>query len=145
MGAMILITVSTPQILTSIQTPAAGGGVMRAVMPPCVLVSNILVAVAQGMEDAYLKNPYHNSTHAADVVQGVAALFANNPFTAQLTDLEMLSMILACVMHDVGHPGAVLSPLLWSNRWAILTRNTSLHRDHKKNCTHINIYCRSDQ
>lgn len=77
--------------------------------------------VAQGVEDAYLNNPYHNSTHAADVVQGLAALFANNPFTAQLTDLEMLSMILACVIHDVGHPGVVPCPLPWKGRCAILT------------------------
>ena len=67
--------------------------------------------VHQGVEDAYLKNPYHNSTHAADVVQGLACLFSNNDFTSQLTDLEMLSMILACVIHDVGHPGALPSTL----------------------------------
>jgi hypothetical protein len=60
----------------------------------------------QDVEAAYRDNPYHNSTHAADVVQGLACLFAQNPFTAQLTDLEMLSMIVACAIHDVGHPGA---------------------------------------
>ena len=66
------------------------------------------------MEDLYLKNPYHNSTHAADVVQGLACLFSNNDFTAQLTDLEMLSMILACAIHDVGHPGGLPCQFLLS-------------------------------
>jgi hypothetical protein len=59
----------------------------------------------QDVESAYFGNPYHNSTHAADVVQGLCSLFARNAFTAQLTDLEMLAMVLACAIHDVGHPG----------------------------------------
>ena len=37
-------------------------------------------------------------------------MFAQNGFMAQLTDLEMLSMILACVMHDAGHPGVLSEP-----------------------------------
>lgn len=67
-------------------------------------------SMVQDVEKAYQKNPYHNSCHAADVVQGLACMFANNAFTAQLTDLEMLSMILACAIHDVGHPGATCLP-----------------------------------
>ena len=65
----------------------------------------------QEIEATYRRsNPYHNSTHAADVVQGLACMFAQNRFMAQLTDLEMLSMILACVMHDAGHPGVLSEP-----------------------------------
>ena len=43
-------------------------------------------------------------------MQGLACMFAQNSFMAQLTDLEMLSMILACVMHDAGHPGVLSEP-----------------------------------
>ena len=65
----------------------------------------------QDLEASYkASNPYHNSTHAADVVQGLASLFAQNSFMAQLTDLEMLSMILSCAMHDAGHPGQSARP-----------------------------------
>ena len=62
------------------------------------------------MEEAYLENPYHNSTHAADVAQGLCALFAQDGFAAALTDLEMLSMVLSCAIHDVGHPGDAPQP-----------------------------------
>ena len=61
--------------------------------------------LAQDVEEAYLENPYHNSTHAADVTQGLCAMLACNGFAAALTDLEMLSMVLSCAIHDVGHPG----------------------------------------
>jgi beta-glucosidase-like glycosyl hydrolase len=60
----------------------------------------------QDVEEAYHENPYHNSTHAADVAQGLCALLAQDGFGAALTDLEMLAMVLACAIHDVGHPGA---------------------------------------
>lgn len=59
----------------------------------------------QAVESAYRPNPYHNSTHAADVVQSLAWLLASDSITRQLTDLELLCMIIAATVHDVGHPG----------------------------------------
>ena len=59
----------------------------------------------QEIEAAYNDKPYHNSMHAADVTQSVGALLATDGFSDQLTDLELLAVILASVVHDVGHPG----------------------------------------
>eukprot|EP00727_Mastigamoeba_balamuthi_P010755 m51a1_g6301 putative high affinity camp-specific and ibmx-insensitive 3 -cyclic phosphodiesterase 8a isoform x2 (840) ;mRNA; r:296239-300568 len=49
------------------------------------------------------ENPYHNATHAADVTQAMVALLGGSALA--LSPLESVSLVLACVVHDVGHPG----------------------------------------
>ena len=62
----------------------------------------------QDIEKAYNpQNPYHNSIHAADVTQSLGCLLINDEFSSQLSDMELLSMIIAAAVHDVGHPGRV--------------------------------------
>ena len=60
----------------------------------------------QEIEAAYSHpNAYHNSIHAADVTQSLGCILTLDSFAAQLTEMEMLSMIIAAAVHDVGHPG----------------------------------------
>ncbi|KAK9815046.1 hypothetical protein WJX73_005831 [Symbiochloris irregularis] len=67
---------------------------------------NKVASYLQVVEDSYKdNNPYHNATHAADVVQALAWLLSGDSFTRQLTDLELLCIIIAAAVHDVGHPG----------------------------------------
>lgn len=50
-------------------------------------------------------NTYHNSTHAADVLQ-CTAYFLNQDRIKQLLDpLDVASCLIAAVVHDVDHPG----------------------------------------
>ena len=49
-------------------------------------------------------NPYHNNTHAADVVQTLHVLIQKGG-KEFASDIELFSIILASVAHDVGHPG----------------------------------------
>jgi 3'5'-cyclic nucleotide phosphodiesterase len=65
------------------------------------------VSVLQDLEKMYNNNAYHNNLHAADVVQSMVALLATTDFTSQLTPLEILAVVMACAVHDVGHPGAL--------------------------------------
>ncbi len=64
----------------------------------------------QAVEEAYNANPYHNSMHAADVTQSLGVMFLSESFTSQLTSLELLSMLLSALVHDVGHPGKFFLP-----------------------------------
>lgn len=48
---------------------------------------------------------YHNSVHAADVVQSAHVLLGTPALEAVFTDLEVLATVFACAIHDVDHPG----------------------------------------
>jgi len=57
------------------------------------------------VEAGYNPNPYHNSVHAADVTQNVGFILASDELTSQLSQLEVLAMLLAACVHDLKHPG----------------------------------------
>ena len=50
------------------------------------------------------RNPYHNAVHAADVANAVC-FFINNGLGSHLSNLEISSLILSALAHDIGHPG----------------------------------------
>jgi len=63
-----------------------------------------LVAV----EDGYLDNPYHNSTHAADVLSRVSAMISADGILTEGSSkarMMLLAVIVAAVIHDYAHPG----------------------------------------
>eukprot|EP00727_Mastigamoeba_balamuthi_P003585 m51a1_g13223 hypothetical protein (699) ;mRNA; f:9-2592 len=63
-----------------------------------------LLGFLRDVEGLYREeNPYHNATHAADVTQAMVALLGGSALA--LSPLESVSLVLACVVHDVGHPG----------------------------------------
>lgn len=60
----------------------------------------------QEIESHYnLSNPYHNNTHAADVLQSVAVMLFKDQFYEQFESIEILSMLISATIHDVEHPG----------------------------------------
>jgi len=56
------------------------------------------------VEDGYQDNPYHNSTHAADVLRTVH-YFISHHTRRYLSDWEILSSLVAAIIHDFDHPG----------------------------------------
>lgn len=50
---------------------------------------------------------YHNSVHAADVAQTISTMFLNSNLEVitLLSQNDILSMIIAALGHDIGHPG----------------------------------------
>uniref|UniRef100_A0A8C9M3S2 Phosphodiesterase n=1 Tax=Panthera tigris altaica TaxID=74533 RepID=A0A8C9M3S2_PANTA len=58
------------------------------------------------LEDHYHPDvAYHNSLHAADVLQSTHVLLATPALDAVFTDLEILAALFAAAIHDVDHPG----------------------------------------
>mmetsp|Transcript_2758 Transcript_2758/g.3748 ORF Transcript_2758/g.3748 Transcript_2758/m.3748 type:complete len:308 (+) Transcript_2758:441-1364(+) len=61
-----------------------------------------LRAVERGYDDV---NPYHNNTHAADVTLRFATLIYKCGLDSVFGDLELLTGLLAAILHDMEHPG----------------------------------------
>ena len=57
------------------------------------------------VEASYTQSEYHNATHAADVLQTMHFMLRSAGAAALLSELEILALLVAAMMHDVGHDG----------------------------------------
>ena len=53
----------------------------------------------------YKNNPYHNFQHAVDVTQTLYRVITVTEVNGFLSSLDIFSMLLSAIGHDVGHPG----------------------------------------
>ena len=81
---------------------AAGAG---AGAPAVCVAEETLALFLSAVERTYLPNPYHNSSHATDVMLSAHQLLLASGFGAALAPAELLAVLLAAAVHDVGHPG----------------------------------------
>jgi hypothetical protein len=65
----------------------------------------VLCSFLRLTESNYPPNPYHNSTHAADVLATTNAIFQLGGIRFAESNLHVLSLLVAAVIHDVKHPG----------------------------------------
>lgn len=58
------------------------------------------------IEDGYdARNPYHNSIHAADVVQTLNYFITTGGLDRYATELDIFASLVAAIIHDYEHPG----------------------------------------
>ena len=76
---------------------------------------SVIINYFEHLEANYKPNPYHNSCHAADVLNSTLFLSKSSVLLTYLTDVEILSMIVATLGHDVGHQ-ALTNRFLVTNR-----------------------------
>jgi len=57
------------------------------------------------VESYYRPNPYHNSTHAADVMQATAYFLRKPKFRSIFDSLDEAICLISAVVHDIDHPG----------------------------------------
>lgn len=69
------------------------------------------------LESLYNPNPYHNNSHAADVMCSFVYLVSGSDIINYMTTIETLACILACLAHDVGHKAK-------SNRFHVQTHDS---------------------
>eukprot|EP01137_Pigoraptor_chileana_P036946 Opistho-2@33321 len=74
---------------------------------------------------------YHTSTHAADVLQAMFVFLQNEQFASFFSPLEILAACLACVGHDLDHPGVTNNFLIATgDDLALLYSDTSVLENH---------------
>lgn len=57
------------------------------------------------IEANYRKNSYHNSTHAADVMQATAYYLMSERLKTLFDPFDQAICLIAAIIHDVDHPG----------------------------------------
>ncbi|XP_045708993.1 cAMP-specific 3',5'-cyclic phosphodiesterase 4A isoform X6 [Phyllostomus hastatus] len=84
------------------------------------------------LEDHYHQDvAYHNSLHAADVLQSTHVLLATPALNAVFTDLEILAALFAAAIHDVDHPGVSNQFLINTNsELALMYNDESVLENH---------------
>jgi hypothetical protein len=84
----------------------------------------------QEVESRYRANPYHNAMHAADVTQSAVCMLEFDGLAEHMTDLELLCIIIACCIHDVGHYGVNNDFLVKTqHEWALIYNDTSVNEN----------------
>ncbi|XP_042144853.1 high affinity cAMP-specific and IBMX-insensitive 3',5'-cyclic phosphodiesterase 8B [Ixodes scapularis] len=85
----------------------------------------------QLVESHYLENPYHNSTHAGDVMQATAYFLLKLRKKDIFDPLDEAICLISAVVHDIDHPGKS-SPFLCNsdNELAILYNDRSVLESH---------------
>ncbi|XP_076135228.1 3',5'-cyclic-AMP phosphodiesterase 4C-like isoform X1 [Alosa pseudoharengus] len=74
---------------------------------------------------------YHNSIHAADVVQSTHVLLSRPALEAVFTDLEIMAALFASAIHDVDHPGVSNQFLINTNsELALMYNDASVLENH---------------
>ncbi|XP_020279370.1 high affinity cAMP-specific and IBMX-insensitive 3',5'-cyclic phosphodiesterase 8 isoform X2 [Pseudomyrmex gracilis] len=77
------------------------------------------------------ENSYHNSTHAADVLQATARFMQSKRMKQILDPLDEVAALIAAVAHDIDHPGRSSQFLCnANNRLAILYNDLSVLESH---------------
>ncbi|XP_074710770.1 3',5'-cyclic-AMP phosphodiesterase 4A isoform X1 [Strix uralensis] len=84
------------------------------------------------LEDHYHADvAYHNSLHAADVMQSTHVLLGTPALDAVFTDLEILAALFAAAIHDVDHPGVSNQFLINTNsELALMYNDESVLENH---------------
>ncbi|XP_033936572.1 3',5'-cyclic-AMP phosphodiesterase 4C-like isoform X4 [Pseudochaenichthys georgianus] len=90
------------------------------------------ITLMMTLEDHYHADvAYHNSIHAADVVQSTHVLLSTPALEAVFTDLEIMAVLFATAIHDVDHPGVTNQFLInTSSELALMYNDASVLENH---------------
>eukprot|EP00933_Yihiella_yeosuensis_P037228 TRINITY_DN31102_c0_g1_i1.p1 TRINITY_DN31102_c0_g1~~TRINITY_DN31102_c0_g1_i1.p1 ORF type:complete len:540 (+),score=101.03 TRINITY_DN31102_c0_g1_i1:36-1655(+) len=86
-----------------------------------------LFSYMKSVDEAYLRNTYHNNMHAADVAMVMHWLCQSARLQSMFTPLDHFTAIVAAAIHDVGHDGV-------NNIFHVNTQSQVALRYNDKSC-----------
>ncbi|XP_073973528.1 phosphodiesterase dunce isoform X3 [Rhodnius prolixus] len=104
----------------------------RDLLKTFMIPAKTLVSFMLTLEEHYVKdNPFHNSTHAADVTQSTHVLLNTPALESVFTPLEIMAAMFAATIHDVDHPGLTNQYLVnSSSELALMYNDESVLENH---------------
>ncbi|KAI1883063.1 hypothetical protein AGOR_G00241390 [Albula goreensis] len=104
----------------------------RELLKSFKIPTDTFITFTMTLEDHYHGDvAYHNSIHAADVVQSTHVLLSTPALEAVFTDLEILAALFASAIHDVDHPGVSNQFLINTNsELALMYNDSSVLENH---------------
>eukprot|EP00397_Hematodinium_sp_SG-2012_P003774 GEMP01003782.1.p1 GENE.GEMP01003782.1~~GEMP01003782.1.p1 ORF type:complete len:1012 (+),score=152.37 GEMP01003782.1:411-3446(+) len=95
-------------------------------------------------EKEYMDHPYHNFSHAIDIVHTEHRLLTVSRASSFLSDLEQMTLLIAAVYHDVAHPG-VNNPYLIDTAHELALRYNDRSPLENMHCAKLfSILCEKD-
>lgn len=79
--------------------------------------SSVLKFFLKALEQSYTEHPYHNSTHATDVMSSYLFLICNSKLFQFISNLDIMAGVIAALGHDAGHPAK-------NNRFLVATKHS---------------------
>ncbi|XP_046665953.1 cAMP-specific 3',5'-cyclic phosphodiesterase isoform X4 [Homalodisca vitripennis] len=104
----------------------------RELLKTFMIPARTFIQFMMTLEDHYVKdNPFHNSTHAADVTQSTNVLLNSPALESVFTPLEIMAALFAATVHDVDHPGLTNQFLVnSSSELALMYNDESVLENH---------------
>merc|ERR1719486_1495071 len=92
----------------------------------------------------YDTNPYHNYTHACDVVASVFRVFRRLRCRDWMSDIDMYALLVSALCHDVAHPGWT-TPFLIETRHELAVRYNDASPLENMHCARLFEICQKQE
>ena len=87
------------------------------------LATNVVNSFLQVVLERYNDNPYHNASHAVDVMQSVLMMIRLTEATDIISPVDIFAVLVASIGHDIAHPGVNQQFLVQTRHELAMTYN----------------------
>jgi hypothetical protein len=95
----------------------------------------------ESVRTGYNDNPYHNFTHACDVVLSLYRMLVMVQWSKWLSEMDVYSLLVSALCHDIGHPGKT-NPFLVETHHELSLRYNDKSPLENMHCAYLFELCK---